>query len=207
MQTTNSEIQQIQKQQTFVMIKPDGVLRGLTGEILQRFEKRGLKVVGMKLTKATQEMLEKHYPASRKDWVERLGVKGKEAFMSVGEDLTANSEYSDYKMGQEVLQYLLEYMKSGPVLCFVLEGIQAVSVVRKMVGSTLPTLAEIGTIRGDYSIDFPIVGLSQKRALHNLIHASENIEEAKYEIDLWFKKEEILDYKLGLEDIMVNRFY
>jgi nucleoside-diphosphate kinase len=207
MSTTNSQIQQIQKQRSFVMIKPDGVLRGLVGAILTRFENRGLKVVAMKMLQADRETLQKHYPSSRKEWVERLGTKGRDAFASVGQDMTQDPDYSDYKMGQQVLDSLIEYMLSGPVVCMVVEGVQSISVIRKMVGSTLPTMADIGTIRGDYSVDFPIVGLAQGRALHNLVHASEIQEEADYEINLWFKPEEIVDYTMGLEHITVNKYY
>jgi nucleoside-diphosphate kinase len=205
--TDTTVVNSIRHQKTFVILKPDTVLRGLVGAIITRFENRGLKIVATKMLRATEDTLKQHYPVSRQEWVTKLGVKGREAFASIGQDITLDTNYSDQKMGEQVLNSLIQYMQAGPIICLVLEGVQAISVVRQMVGATLPTMAQVGTIRGDYSVDFPVVGLSQGRALHNLVHASETPEEAQYEIELWFTKEEIQTYQIGLENIMVEKFY
>ena len=203
-----SSITAIQKQQTFVILKPDAVLRGLSGAILTRFENRGLKIVALKMLRADKATLQKHYPVENLEWTKRLGSKGKLAFESVGLDISdLEPNFDEATMGQKVVNSLIEYMLSGPIICMVIEGIESVASVRQMVGATLPTMAQIGTIRGDYSVDFPVVGLAQGRALHNLIHASETPQEAQSEINLWFTKSEITDYQLGNEAVMYSRYY
>jgi nucleoside-diphosphate kinase len=204
----NASILKIKKQQTFVMIKPDGVMRGLVGEIVSRMEKKGLKIVALKMLKATRTKLEEHYPLQDEAWIERLGDKGISAFESIGVDVVeVLGTNNKLELGKKVSSALIEYMLSGPVVCMVIEGIQAVDIVRKLVGSTLPSMADIGTIRGDYSFDFPPVGLSEGRALHNLIHASEFPHEADDEMKIWFDQDEIISYELGNDKIMYSKFY
>jgi nucleoside-diphosphate kinase len=106
------------------------------------------------------------------------------------------------KIGESVREWLLEYMTSGPVVKMVIKGIHAVDMVRKLCGNTVPALSEMGTIRGDFSVDSSVAANRGKRAIHNLIHASETPEEAKHEIEFWFAPEEIHDYKRAEEDIM-----
>jgi len=101
----------------------------------------------------------------------------------------------------------MEYMQSGPVVAMVVEGIQSIDMMRKLCGNTLPFKAERGTIRGDYSVDNPIVANVEGRSIHNLIHASENPVEANNEIKLWFGEEMIHDYSLGNDDIMYCKHY
>ncbi len=152
-------------QQTLVLIKPDGVQRGLIGEVIKRFEQRGLKIVGLKLTHADKGFAQKHY---REDIIERHG--------------------------EDVRNELIKYISSGPVIAMVIEGIEAIEVVRKIVGSTFPGEADIGTIRGDFchmSKDY--VKSSNKGS--NVIHASSDEEDAKLELALWFSIDEIHSYK------------
>jgi len=151
-------ITKIKKQRTFAMIKPDGVMRGLTGEILRRIELSGLKIVALKMIRATKEQIIAHYPMSDQAWVDRLGEKGLSTFeglkldpkMYLGTD-------NKTEIGRSVAQSLIDYMTSGPVVPMVIEGIQAVDMVRKLAGHTLPFKAEMGTIRGDFSVDSPAV--------------------------------------------------
>ena len=118
------------------------------------------------------------------------------------------SEIVDEKtLGESALKGLIQYMQSGPVVAMVVEGIQAIDMVRKLAGPTLPFKAEMGTIRGDFSVDNPIVANVEGRSIHNLFHASENPEEAENEIKLWFGGETICDYSLGDEDIMYCKHY
>jgi nucleoside-diphosphate kinase len=98
-------------------------------------------------------------------------------------------------------------MQSGPVVAMVVEGLQAIDMVRKLAGPTLPFKAEMGTIRGDFSVDSPVVANVEGRSIHNLFHASENPEEAEHEIKLWFNGETICDYSLGSEEIMYCKHY
>lgn len=181
-------------EQTFVMVKPDGVMRGLMGEIIKRFEQRGLKIIALKMTQASFEQVNNFYPKDEV-WVRRLGQKGLMAF----EEYNLNPQdhigtADELEIGKKVRKSLIEFMTIGPVLPMVIEGIHAISVVRKLAGATLPVFSEPGTIRGDYSHDAPTAANIEGRAIYNIIHASENPEEAAHEIKHWFKSEELFDY-------------
>jgi nucleoside-diphosphate kinase len=139
------------KERTFVMIKPDAVQRGLVGEIISRFEKKGVKVVAMKMVSVSKELAEKHY-----------GIhKGKSFF-----------------------EPTVQYITSSPVVAMVLEGKNAIEMVRGMMGKTNPQDAAMGTIRGDYG---QFIG-------RNIVHGSDGPDTAEFEINLWFKPEEISSY-------------
>ena len=138
-------------ERTFVMVKPDGVQRGLIGKIISRLERKGLKIVAMKMMKIEESLAEEHY------------VEHKE---------------------KPFFKDLIGYITSGPVVAMVIEGKEAIKVVRDLVGKTNPREALPGTIRGDYGMD---VG-------RNVIHASDSLESAKREINLFFKEEEIVSY-------------
>jgi len=201
-------ISRIKKQQTFVMIKPDGVMRGLVGDILGRIEKSGLKIVAMKMINATREQVIAHYPMDDQAWIDRLGEKGLGTFEKLGLDA---KEFlgTDEKsvIGAGVASSLVDYMTSGPVVPIIVEGIQAVDMVRKIIGHTLPFKADMGTIRGDYSVDSPAIANTEGRAIHNLIHASELLEEAHKEMAIWFNSDEIYSYIRTGEEIMYNKTY
>jgi nucleoside-diphosphate kinase len=204
----NKVIFDIKHQRTFCMIKPDGVMRGLVGEIIHRIEKAGLKVVAIKMLTPTEEMVKNHYPTSDEKWIARLGSKGKSALE--GLPMTAKEVYGtddDKELGNNALKGLINYMQSGPVVAMVVEGMQSIDMVRKLAGPTLPFKAEIGTIRGDFSVDSPVVANVEGRSIHNLFHASENIEEAEHEIELWFGGDTICDYSLGADEIMYCKHY
>jgi nucleoside-diphosphate kinase len=181
-------------EQTFAMIKPDGVMRGLMGEIIKRIEQRGLKIVALKMVQATKEHVDNFYPKERA-WIERLGEKGLKTFAEYEIDPIEYMGSDDpFVIGTAVREKLIEFMVMGPVVPMVIEGIHAVSVVRKLIGATLPIFAEPGTIRGDFSHDAPTSANIEGRSIFNLIHASEIPDEAKTEIAHWFTKPEILDY-------------
>ena len=180
-------------ERTFVMVKPDGVERGIVGELISRFEKRGLKLVALKLVKPSLDHMNDHYPNSD-EWLTRLGDKGFSVFKEYGYD-PKDIIGTDDKLvaGKSVREWVISYMTEAPVVAFILEGIHAVDMVRKIVGSTLPNKADIGTIRGDYSVDSPAAANFEGRAVKNVIHASETKEEAEQEIKHWFAEEEIFD--------------
>lgn len=174
-------------QRTFCMVKPDGVARGLIGDIIGRIERADLKVVAMKMVQPDKALAYKHYPMEDKVWVERLGVKALTAFDDL--EVTAKDVFGtdDTKqLGQTIADGLAGYLMSGPVVCMVVEGTQAITMVRKLAGNTLPFKADVGTIRGDYSVDSPSIAVSEGRPVHNLFHASEHAEEARNEMLLWF---------------------
>ncbi len=153
-------------ERTLVLLKPDAVKRGLMGEIISRFEKAGLKIVGMKLKQADADRAGKHY----------------------GEDIAQ-------RRGEKVRKLLIDFITSGPVLAMVIEGVNAVENVRMMAGETEPKSSAPGTIRGDYShVSFAHAD-SQEKAVENIIHASAKPEEAQVEMYLWFNQDELCDYK------------
>ena len=180
---------------TFVMVKPDGVRKGLIGEIIRRFEQRDLKIVALEMFKPTRAQLDDHYPKDA-TWIERLGKKTLATYEKYGYDPVAETGTADaLEIGKQVRVWLVDYMTSAPLVRMVVQGIHAVDVVRKIAGVTTPALADMGTIRGDYSIDSPALANKEKRAVMNLLHASETPEEAEHEIKHWFGELTKFDYK------------
>ncbi|MCD6500470.1 nucleoside-diphosphate kinase [bacterium] len=190
------------EEKTVVLIKPDGVKRGLIGEIISRIEKRGLKVIALGMIWATKDQIDGHYPKDEK-WITRLGEKTKATYEKYGLDIKEELGTDDSKkIGEMVRSWLIDFMTSGPLVKMVIKGIHAVDMVRKLCGNTMPALAEMGTIRGDFSVDSAAAANKNKRAVHNIVHASETPEEAEHELKFWFSPEEIHDYKRAEEDIM-----
>lgn len=190
-------------EQTLVVLKPDTVARGIAGEIIARFEKVGLKIVAAKLTQVNKELADKHYPSSRKEFIEGMGNKTLENYEALGIDVTKEMGTKDaHEIGLKIREWLVDMITAGPVLAIVLEGPHAVELIRKIVGHTLPLKAAPGTIRGDYSFDSSYLANTGRRPIKNMIHASGTVEEAVFEIGLWFKKEDILSYERVEEKIM-----
>lgn len=175
-------------EQTLVILKPDTVQRAIIGEIITRFEKAGLKVVGMKMMVPEMELLKKHYPD---DLIPIVGSKTKEDWDAYG------VEYSDTieEIGDMIVKATREFMHSAPVVAMVLEGGHAVEIVRKMVGKTGPKDSAPGTIRGDYAhLSLGRASLKKKGAA-NIVHASGSVSEAKQEIKMWFNDDELYSYQ------------
>lgn len=182
-------------ERTFAMVKPDGTQRGVIGEIISRIEKRGLKIVALKMVKPSLNHVDDHYPKDE-TWIARLGEKGFTVFSEAGIDPNEIMGTRDkLEAGKQVREWLISYMTEAPVIAMVVEGIQAIEMMKKIAGPTLPSKAPIGTIRGDFSVDSPIAANLNKRAIKNVIHISETKEEAEHEIAHWFSQEEIFDYK------------
>lgn len=153
-------------QRTLVLIKPDGVKRLLSGRMMMRFEDAGLKTVGMKMKWVDREFAMKHYT----------------------EDIAV-------RRGEQVRNLLLDFITEGPVIAMVLEGVNAIENVRKIVGETEPKSAPPGSIRGDFAhVSFAQADQNEK-PVANLIHASGDPDDAKAEIDVWFSPEELHTYK------------
>ncbi len=192
------------EEKTFVLIKPDGVRKGLIGEIVKRFEQRDLKVVAMEMFQATRKEIDSHYPKAD-SWVRRLGEKTLSTYEKNG--LSINDVKKDFgttdllKVGKVVRGWLVDFMISAPMVRMVVQGVHAVPMVRKIVGATMPASAEMGTIRGDYSADSALSANLERRSVYNLIHASETAEEAAHEIKHWFGKHPIHKYKrFGIDE-------
>ncbi|WP_329177532.1 nucleoside-diphosphate kinase [Streptomyces sp. NBC_01477] len=152
-------------ERTLVLLKPDAVVRGVAGRIIARFEDAALKIVGVKMRRMDADLTRRHYF----DLEERHGA--------------------------EVYAVTAAFMQQGPVIALVLEGFGAVATVRKIVGSTYPDEAPAGTVRGDFSHYSSGASLATGKAVANLVHASGNRDEAAQELDLWFAKDELHDYR------------
>ena len=173
-------------EQTLVILKPDAVQRAITGEILKRFERVGLKIVGMKMLFATKEQVAEHYYKDD-EWLVRVG-KGVVKNKGYPED------YDPKKAGQEIVDSLMNDMRLCPVVAMVLEGHNAINVVRKLCGPTNVEEALPGTIRGDYSHDTYVLANIKERPILTIIHASGDIDDAKKEVGIWFSPEEVHTY-------------
>lgn len=180
---------------TFLMIKPDGVRRGLAGEILRRVEQVGLKIVGLKMLRPSYKQVDEHYPKDRA-WIKRLGEKTLATYEKYGFDAVKElGTNNPTKIGPMVRKWLIDFMTSAPVVVTAIKGVHAVAMVRKLAGHTMPSDAPLGTIRGDFSVDSAAVANRDKRAVYNLVHASETENEARHEIKHWFGKDSVHDYQ------------
>ena len=185
---------QLKEERTFVLVKPDAVRKGLIGEIIRRFEQRDLKIVALEMFQPTRDQIDNHYPKDP-SWITRLGDKSIATYTKYGMDPKPLLGTDDpEKIGPMVRAWLVDYMSAAPLVRMVVQGLHAVDMVRKVAGATMPYLADMGTIRGDYSNDAAALANSEKRAVMNLIHASETREEAKHEIHHWFGDFKPYDY-------------
>ncbi|OIO19270.1 MAG: nucleoside-diphosphate kinase [Candidatus Magasanikbacteria bacterium CG1_02_32_51] len=174
------------EEKTYVMIKPDGVKKGLIGEIISRFEQRDLKIVALEMFQPTHEQIDNHYPKDE-TWIRRLGQKTLSTYEKYGiEPIEAIGTKDELEIGTLVRGWLVDYMISAPLVRMVVEGVHVVDMVRKIAGATMPYLADMGTIRGDFSNDSPAIANAEKRAVMNIVHASETPEEADHEVKYWF---------------------
>ncbi|OGY64565.1 MAG: nucleoside-diphosphate kinase [Candidatus Harrisonbacteria bacterium RIFCSPLOWO2_02_FULL_41_11] len=161
------------KERTLVLLKPDAVQRNLTGEIISRFERVGLKIVAMKLVLPTEEQALTHY---------RINPN----------------------LPEKILNHLKTFLSASPVVAMVLEGNKAIPVVRKLIGSTEPLKSDVGTIRGDFTLDSYDLADADGRAVRNLVHASASESDAEQEIKVWFEPEELVNYKSVREKILYD---
>lgn len=183
------------EERTYVMIKPDGVRKGLIGEVIKRFEQRDLKIVALEMSQPLYDQMDNHYP-KKEEWITRLGEKTKNTYDKYGYDLFADFGTDDTsKIGPEVRKWVIDFMMSAPVVKMIVQGVHAVDVVRKIAGDTMPYKADMGTLRGDFSIDSPALANKEKRAVMNVVHCSETPEEAEHEIKHWFGDAVVNDYK------------
>jgi nucleoside-diphosphate kinase len=165
-------------ERTLVVLKPDTIQRGLVGEIIARFERAGLKIVGMKMVRPDEEHYHKHY-------------EGISKLIS--------------RWGEDIYKVTLSQLTEGPVIAIVLEGVEAVQHVRKMVGKTDPKDSAPGTIRGDYTHVTRAYTNPKGATLPNLVHASGDPSEAEQEIELWFDPSELYEYATLADQVVHGR--
>jgi nucleoside-diphosphate kinase len=191
------------KERTFVILKPDTIQRGLVGEVIQRIERIGLKIVALKMTQANEEIIFKHY---NKDdaWYEKKGLRIIENKKSLGHII--DKEPIEY--GKDIIRAMVHYMAACPVVVMVIEGNQAQAVIKRLVGSTEPATADTGTIRGDYALDtYYLCDVDGSRGMRNLIHCTDPAdgpEAYDYEVSVWFNQTEIHNYKLVSEVMLYD---
>jgi len=182
-------------EQTVVLIKPDGMKRGLIGEIIHRFERVGLKLVACKLVKPPKEFFEKHYNSANPKRLALWGEKTLKTYTEFGKN--AKKDFgtdNPTELGKLVRGWLMDYVTETPVLVMLWEGKHAVQSAQNLAGPTMPVNAPAGTIRGDFSTDSAAYANAEKRGVENLLHVSTSIEEANFEKTLWFTPSEVLKY-------------
>lgn len=188
-------------QRTLVLLKPDAVQRGIMGEIITRFEKKGLKIVAMKMVQPTKELSRKHYDQPESAML-LLGERTLAAYAEKG----IKHKFDDpIAIAKDIQDKLVRFLMAGPVVAIVIEGAHAVAHVRKVRGATNPLSADMGTITADFTIDSYFIADDAERAIRNLVHASGTEEEAETEIKLWFKENEICDYDLAIEKVLYDK--
>lgn len=191
---------QTKNERTLIVIKPDGIQRTLIGEIIKRYERTGLKLVGVKMVVPTEEHIEKHYTLDP-EWRRITGEKRIKAARESGEKLFSEDPI---EITGIVLEKLKKYMTSGPVIAMVWEGAHSVEIVRKITGGTEPRTSDVGTIRGDFVLDSYHLSDVDKRSVRNLVHASGSPKEAEMEINHWFSENELVNYRLVQEQILYD---
>ncbi|MBI4973002.1 nucleoside-diphosphate kinase [Candidatus Roizmanbacteria bacterium] len=192
----------MKKQKALLIIKPDGVQRGLCGTILKRFEKVGLTIIGFKFMKADAQTVKNHYPENDV-WFGKVGQRTLTNYAKKGLDVKKVFGTDDaVAIGKTVKNWLITYFQESPVLVAAVEGYETIEIVRKISGNTIPVLAAPGSVRGDFSHDTIDLANEQNRPLRNLIHASDAVEDGEKEVALWFKPEELFSYKRADEDLM-----
>lgn len=170
------------------------------GEIVSRFEKKGLKISAMKMVWPNREMAAKHYDQPESA-MKLLGDRTLATYAEKGEKHWSSDPM---EIARDIQKKLVNYLSCGPVLVMVIEGAHAIAHVRKIRGNTNPLGADIGTITADYTTDSYFISDMDGRAIRNLVHASGNVEEAENEIKIWFKEEEILDYDMAIDKILYS---
>ena len=178
------------KERTLLIIKPDGVQRSLVGEIIHRIERTGLKLAAMKLMVASKEQAYEHYKKDE-EWLQKKGELRIKQRQEAGKPIEKSAR--DY--GMDIVNGNVVFMTAGPIVPMIWEGNQAVGVVKKLVGTTEPLTSDVGTIRGDLTIDSYSISNNDERSVRNLVHCTDNPAETDREIGIWFKPEEIVSYK------------
>ncbi|MBI2310778.1 nucleoside-diphosphate kinase [Candidatus Collierbacteria bacterium] len=188
-------------ERSLVLLKPDAVQRGLIGEIISRFEKKGLKITAMRMVWPTKEMAARHYDLPESA-AKALGERTLASYAERGE----KHKFSEpMEVARDIIKRLERYISTGPIVAMVIEGAHAIAHIRKIRGGVNPLSADIGTITGDYSIDSYFISDLDERAVRTLVHASGNVEEAENEIKIWFGEKDIFDYDLAIEKILYSK--
>ncbi len=187
------------QERTFVILKPDSIQRSLMGEIIRRFEQTGLKCTAMKMLVPEEAQLLTHYNKDD-EWFLKKGTRIVEEMQAQGRPV--DKEAIEY--GRDIIRTIVKYMTAAPVVAMIWEGNESVAVVTKIVGTTEPKTSDVGTIRGDYTVDSYSHAAYENRSVRNLIHCSESPAEAEREIAIWFADTDVMSYTTAQERIMYD---
>lgn len=188
-------------ERTLMLIKPDVIQRQIVGEILSRFERKGFKIIAMKMLNATKEQMAEHYTDDPAYLIE-TGEKAKKGAQMRGED---TSDWNSLERGKIIRRNNINYLTCGPIIAMVLEGHSVISAVRKVLGSTSPGEGDVGTIRDDYSFDTYALADYVSRATRTMVHASDSVENANREMKIWFDESELCsDYETVADKIFYD---
>ena len=190
----------LNKEKTLVIFKPDVVQRQIVGEIVSRFERKGFKIVAMKMLIPSKEQVGSHYEDDPK-YLKEVGDKAKKGAEARGED---TKNWDSLARGKWIRESNIGYLTCGPVVVVVLQGFGVVNGVRKMLGSTSPADGDVGTIRADFSLDSFALADEQGRVTRTMLHASDSVENANREIGIWFNPTEISEYETAAEKIFYD---
>ncbi len=189
-------------ERSLVLLKPDAVQRGLVGEIIARFEKKGLKITAMKMLWPDEKIASQHYDQPEHA-ARALGEKTLSTYKENGKEHPLSND--PMVIAKDIQRKLVRLMMAGPIVAMVIEGAHAIAHVRKIRGGTNPLTADVGTITGDFTIDSYFIADDGARAIRNLAHASGSVDEAEHEIKIWFKESEIMDYDLAIDQILYSK--
>jgi len=196
------KLPEVAKERSLLLIKPDVLQRQIVGELLTRFERKGFKIVAMKMLNATEDQVGEHYIDDEQYLVE-TGMKAKKGAEIRGEDV---SNWDALARGKEIRRRNIEYLTCGPIIAMVLEGHGVIAGVRRLLGSTSPAEGDVGTIRDDYSLDTYMLADAIERSTRTMIHASDSVENAERELKIWFSEEEICNnYDTATEKIFYDQ--
>ena len=188
------------KEKSLVIFKPDILQRQIVGEIISRFERKGFKIVAMKMLIPSRELVGNHYE-DKEEYLIQMGDKTKKGAIERGEDV---SKWDSLGRGKWIRESNINYLTCGPVIAIVLQGFGVIAGVRKMLGSTSPADGDVGTIRADFSLDSFALADEQGRVTRSMVHASDSVESAQREIGLWFNPTEISEYETAAEKIFYD---
>jgi len=183
-------------ERSLILIKHDGVARGLIGKIVSRFEDIGLKICAMKMIWADEDLAKNHYKLDE-EWAKNVFEKTKTTKEKLGQPFPYNDPI---EYGKMIQSWNINFLREGPVVAIIIEGSHAVEIIRRIIGSTEPRQSPPGTIRGDFAMmESYEIGDRKQRVTRNLVHASDSVKNAEHEIALWFKPEEIHSYSKDLD--------
>jgi nucleoside-diphosphate kinase len=189
-----------QIERTLIAIKPESIQRHLIGELIEKFEKRGLKMVACKMVAPTASQVSKHYPDD-KEWYISSGTKTWNNYKEKG----ITPPGTPIELAKRTRERLIDHLTNRPIIFMIWSGPHAIALGRKTAGATNPLVADMGSIRGDYSTESYELADGIERAIHTLVHASGSVDEAEKEIKIWFNPSEILDYDLVTETVFFEK--